>query len=152
MILSKQLSFTVASFLTVASPLSAYDASNRHLLKPLESIAKAVENEHANGNARPHLTITANIAGGSDTVSYDVHEADPAVTDETTITTSSRGIIHVDPIDIATVMVSDDIDNMVLLAVDTTDGTTHGFSKSSQNYNYKKITQKSGEQVKIYDS
>ena len=102
--LTKQLLTTLLSILTLASPSSAYDASsNRRVLKPNDSIANAVASAHANGNARPHLTITADIAGASETVSYNVREAESAITAETTITTSSGDIKHVDPNDIAAV-------------------------------------------------
>ena len=148
MILTKQLSIKLLSILTLASPLSAYDAStNRRVLKPQESIANAVANAHANGNARPHLTITADIAGASETVSYNVREAESAVTAETTISTSNGDIKHVNPNDIATIMVSDQIEEyMALLAVDTTDDTAHGIVKSMNGKNMK-ITQNTNEQV-----
>ena len=151
MILTKQLLTTLLSILTLASPSSAYDASsNRRVLKPNDSIANAVATAHANGNARPHLTITADIAGASETVSYNVREAESAITAETTITTSSGDIKHVDPNDIATIMVSDNIEEyMAFLAVDTTGDTTHGIVKSKNGKNMK-ITQNTDEQVNIW--
>mmetsp|Transcript_27516 Transcript_27516/g.58125 ORF Transcript_27516/g.58125 Transcript_27516/m.58125 type:complete len:136 (+) Transcript_27516:176-583(+) len=102
--------------LTLAPPLWAFESSShRRFLKPSDNIGQKMAKEHANGNARPHVTIQAKIAGSDSTVEYNLREAMPAVTGETTISSpSEKGKVNAN--DLETILVSDDPAYFALVA------------------------------------
>ena len=135
MILLSKLPISVATLLTFASPLSAFEGDssssghNRHrrLVAPNANIKAELNAEKAkNPNSKAHLKLQASVAGSDDVQEYDVVEATPAVTDKTTISSSPGGpetYVNID--DLAQILVSDSDDKIILLAVEP-DGSTQG--------------------------
>ena len=150
MILLSKLAISVATLLTFASPLSAFEGDSsssssghnrhrrlnpfssgpspkQHIVAPNANIQAELNAEKAkNPNSRVHLKLQAVVAGSDDVQEYDVVEATPAVTDKTTISSSPGGpetYVNID--DLADILVSDSDDKIIILAVEP-DGSTQG--------------------------
>jgi hypothetical protein len=105
MILLSKLPLSVATLLTFASPLSAFEGASdssssssspghrhRRLVQPDQNIKAELNAEKAkNPNSKAHLKLQASVAGSDAVEEYDVVEATPAVTDQTTISSSPDG-------------------------------------------------------------
>ena len=134
MILLSKLPLSVASLLTFASPLSAFEESSsspghrhRRLVQPNKNIKDELNDEKAkNPNSKARLKLQASEAGSDAVVEYDVVEATPAVTDQTTISSSPGGSEqYVNVAELAEILVSDNDDQIIIIAVEA-DGSTQG--------------------------
>lgn len=161
-LLSKKLSIGVASLLTVASPLAAFEAESENhrrrlappdhvTLPPSANIANQIRTQNAQGRQAASFTINANRAGGApgqQVASFNVHRATSAVVPGAVITTSTGTTHTVQHGQVNTILVTDSPNTIGLIAVNTETGTTHGIiaSNSAEGTDIQ-ISQNHGEEV-----
>jgi hypothetical protein len=140
-----------------------------HVL-PTQSIAAEIQTAHAAGNWKPRFTLFAadessspppataaannnifstgtststSTTAGTDSSLFEVHvrEAEPAITSKTTISVKGGKAHYVDSANVATMLVSDEVNVLALLSVDKNNGKVNGIVKKGKRA--KKFTQNS---------
>lgn len=161
MILLSKLPLSVATLLTFASPLSAFEGASdssssspghrhRRLVQPDKNIKDEVNAEKAkNPNSKAHLKLQASVAGSDAFVEYDVVEATPAVTEQTTISSSPGGTPqYVNVAELAEILVSESDDKIIVIAVEP-DGSTQGVIAENGGSKAKHFSQAKGNAKKV---
>ena len=133
---SRGIPVCVASLLLAASSSTTTAAKNNVIL-PAESIAARIEKAHATDDMKPQFSLRAQRPGSETSYQVQVRKAMPAVTSTTTTSVHSGKSSYVDEEDIAMMLVSDESDAMVLIAVEKTGGKANG------------IVQRDSEKIKI---
>jgi len=152
------LSFSSHSF-TAAAERSQSSGRRLNVL-PGQSIATEIQTAHAAGNLKPRFTLNAaeiikssptnNMFTSTETNLFEVHvrEAKPAVTSKTTTSVKGRRSRFVNPDNVATMLVSDEVGVFALIYVDKRAGKVNGIVKKDKTKGVKFTQNGRGEQVR----
>jgi hypothetical protein len=140
-----------------ASKLRGQTESRRLKVSPVESIATAVWNAHAEGNFKPRFTLEAEFASAKTVFDVNVREAVfdvsvreavSAVTSKTTTSIGNGNSRFVNGKDVATVLVSDEANVLAFITVEES-GKVNGIVKKGNDKGVK-VTQKGqGDKVRF---
>ena len=152
------LSFSSHSFTTAAE--RSQSSGRRLNILPGQSIVAEIQTAHAAGNLKPCFTLNAaeiinssptnNIFTSTETNFFKVHvrEVEPAVTSKTTTSVKGRRSRFVNPDNVATMLVSDEVGVFALMYVDKRGGKVNGIVKKDKTKGVKITQNGRGEQVR----
>jgi hypothetical protein len=145
--LKSQSSQGFVASLLLALSCSSTNPAIEHVITPGQSIAAKVQDAHASGDFKPQFSLYTKRGGSEQPFMVHVREAEPAVTSMTTVSILDGASSHVNETHVATMLVSDEVGVVALVAVKKKGGKVNGIVQKDRVSI--KLTQKGGGKVRF---